>query len=144
MPNLDNPAPATAVSPPDPAGSRFLGGPAQLSVSWVWEEGQAVVVQLLSLTTLPACLIHTCKLSMKTAPACRFSMPAQIIGPQERNVEFTLEADLDDRMQLRADIPIDTDKRFHDVLSAWSDPLKPEWPLDPNDWNGPERPGSLS
>lgn len=143
MPNLDTPAPA-APGPPDPAGSRFLGGPAQLSVSWVWEECQAVAVQLLSLTTLPACLIHRCRLSMKTAPACRFCIPAQIIGPQERNVEFVLEYDLDDRMLLHADIPLDTNQWFRDVLSTWSDPPKPEWPVDPNDWHGSDGHDSLS
>ena len=143
MPDLDIHASAAAITTA-PAGSRALGGPAQLSVSWSWEDCQTVVVQLFSLTTLPAYLIHTCKLSIKTAPTCRFRIPAQILGPQERNVEFKLEYDPDHRMQLRADIPIDTNQWFRDVLSVRSEPLGPDGPVDPNGWDGPDRPNSPS
>ncbi|MBB6243736.1 hypothetical protein [Rhodanobacter sp. MP1X3] len=123
------------------ACSRFLGGPAQLSVHWVWEDGETVTVHLHSMITMPATHIHTCKLSMATAPVCKFRMPAHVIGPQERHVEMHLEYDADDRIRIHADIPVAINKWFRDFLVPRPDPREPERPADPD---GPDQPDSPS
>ncbi len=117
---------------------RRLGGPAQLAVSWTWENARSVRVQLHALNTTPAYLIHACHLSMHSVPVCRFRMPARIIGPQERHVEFLLEYDAAGVLQLHASIPFDTDKWFSDVLS----PDEPPEPTPSPDPDGPDDPDS--
>ncbi|WP_266156955.1 hypothetical protein [Dyella silvatica] len=121
--------------------SRYLGGPAQLSVGWSWDEGEAVTVYLYALVLAPSYVIHSCRLSLPHEPACHFLMPAQIVGAQERHVKFRLEYDDHHRLQLRADIPVDTDRWYRDVLGTDAEPQPPEQPLDPDGPDAPDAPG---
>jgi hypothetical protein len=129
------------MSPKIRQHERQLGGPAQLSVRWEWHDALAVTVWLYAQACAPEPLLHTSRLSMGDAPSRRFRMPAHIVGAQERFVEIQLEYDTDDRLQLRADIPLDTNKWFRDVLGTRTDPDEPDFPIDPDGPDAPDSPG---